>query len=135
MTAIGMTLISERTTPPGGVSATTGAVGSGGGGSLCTGLGGLTGAGCFLGGGTQSVDTAVAGGGGEASAGGNGVAGAVSVLSSVAGAALVAAGGSNEVLGVGPGLLFKLPHADNTTAAVTHVNRLAARIYAAPTLT
>jgi hypothetical protein len=55
-------------------------------------------------------------------------AGAVSVLSSVAGGALVAAGGSNEVLGVDAGLLFKLPHADSKAAVATHTNRLAARI-------
>jgi hypothetical protein len=126
ITATGMALISDPTTPPGGVSATTGAVGSGGGASLCTGLGlgGAGGGGGFLGGGTQSVEV----GAGCESAGDVVVAGAVSVLSSVAGGGFVAAGGSNEVSGVGPGLLLKLPHADNNATAHTPANLLAARI-------
>jgi hypothetical protein len=121
-----MALISAPTTPPGGVSAATGAVGGGGGGSLCTGLGfgGVCG---FLGGGTQSVEAAVAGAG-CASAGVVVVAGAVSVLSSVAGGAFVAVGCSNEVAGVGPGLLFRVPQADNQAAATTHAKSLAVRI-------
>ena len=84
MTATGMTLISDPTTPPGGVSATTGAVGSGGGASLCTGLGFEVGGGLGFdtAGGTQSA--AVEGAACE-SAGGCVVAGGVSVLSAVAG--------------------------------------------------
>jgi len=122
-----MVLISEPTTPPGGVSATTGAVGSGGGGDLCTGLGFGCGA-VFLGGGTQS-GTAVEGGSCAVSAGGDATAGGtVPVLSSVGDGALVATGGSNEVLGVGPGLLFMLPHAEDKATAVTQTKRLAARI-------
>jgi hypothetical protein len=31
-------------------------------------------------------------------------------------------------LGVGAGLLFKLPHADNKAAAITHANIVAVRI-------
>jgi hypothetical protein len=80
-----------------------------------------------LGGGTQSVEAAVAAAGCE-SAGDGGAAGAVSVLSSGVGGGFVTAGGSNEVLGAGAGLLFKLPHADNKAAAITHANILAVRI-------
>jgi hypothetical protein len=87
------------------------------------GFGGVCG---FLGGGTQSVEAAVAGAG-CASAGGGG-AGAVSVLSSVAGGAFVAVGCSNEVAGVGPDLFFRLPQADNQAAATTHAKSLAVRI-------
>jgi hypothetical protein len=126
ITATGMALISEPTTPPGGVSATTGAVGSGGGASLCTGLGFVAGGLGFAAGGTQSGVAAAEGAGCESAGCAGG--GAVSVLSSIAGAGFEATGGSNVVLGLGPGLLFMVPHADNKTAAATHAGRPTARI-------